>query len=83
MIDQASTQRPDAERFLADLHVSGVLTTFQAEWLAGHWDVLAEDWASHPYCHQVREHTRAYIDRERRLGASRNPQRKELAHVYL
>lgn len=74
-----------ASNMLGQLDVlrrSGALTTFQAEWLAEHCDELPDDWASHPYCRQVREHARAYIDRERRLGASRNnPQQKEHTHV--
>jgi hypothetical protein len=65
-------------QLLTDLESGGALTAWQARRLADHWDSLPDDWASHPYCRQVREHARAYIDRERRLGASRsNPQQKE------
>jgi hypothetical protein len=40
---------------------SEVLSPFQAEWLAEHWPDLPDDWRSHPYLRNVREHTQAYI----------------------
>jgi hypothetical protein len=82
MTELMAATASNMQRLLDVLRRSGALTTFQAQWLTEHCDDPPDDWASHPYCRQVREHTRAYIDRERRLGASRsNPQRKEHANV--
>lgn len=44
---------------------SEALSPFQADWLAENWPDLQDDWASDPRFHDVREHTRAYIDRLR------------------
>jgi hypothetical protein len=81
MTELMATTASSMQGLLDVLRRSGALTAFQAEWLAGHWDELPDDWARHPYCQQVRGHTRAYIDRERLLDASRNPEQKEHTHV--
>jgi hypothetical protein len=53
-----------------DLLSAGVLTNFQATWLADHWPDLPDDWSSHPLLRSTGEHTRAYIDRQRHLETS-------------
>jgi len=60
-----TTSRDANSPVLIQLTHAGALTAFQAEWLAKHWEELSDDWASHPYCQQLGEHTRAYIDLER------------------
>jgi hypothetical protein len=65
--------RDASEPLLVQLRRAGALTALQAEWLAERWEGLPDDWASHPYCRQIGEHTRAYIDLERAAGFVRGP----------
>lgn len=68
----AGRTSPQVACFLEDLVAGGALTNFQACWLIEHWRELPNDWACHPFCQQVREHTRACIDHLRREARS-NP----------
>lgn len=59
---------PDSLRppsVLEDLVSGGALTDFQTRWLAERWDELPNDWSRHPFCRQIGEHTRTFIDRLR------------------
>jgi hypothetical protein len=78
--NKSAAIHPSSRRLLADLWRGGVLTEFQARCLAEHWGKLSDDWASSPYFHQLREHTRAYIDRERHQEA---PSQRKQEDVYV
>ena len=54
---------------IGDLERASALTTHQAALLRETWPHLDNDWASSPYFGTVREHTRAYIERQAKHSA--------------
>lgn len=71
MTDSHTNSTPDRSKHpegivaaieLAALVRGGALSESQAAWLIQGWTSLGTDWASHPYCRGIAEHTRAVID---------------------